>query len=334
MENKENTYENCYVAFLDILGFKEVVEKNSHDKLSQLYKTIESYISKDIESIGIMDFPEKKSEIGCYFISDSIILWSQDLSNTSFMHLVSLVNRIMVGALMSDLPLRGAVSSGPLTVKQSILGSTVFGNGLTNAYILEAQQKWSGCIVDKTIIENIHKSKDEISQYIENNPIFEKYDVPLKSGSSEYWVLNWPLSFVRNTEELRGIFESNSKKSTHDSVIEKIENTITFYQHFLSKYEAYRDYYILKQSRLKKDMEIYTNTLAKFGYFAPAYNTKDTFRNKEKPSNSILEDITKKARDLKVNNIVLYNKIVEDLNTSFLHLGRANWLKELILNIQ
>ena len=44
------TYENCFVAFLDILGFREIVDKNSHDELAHIYDHFERSINSTVES--------------------------------------------------------------------------------------------------------------------------------------------------------------------------------------------------------------------------------------------------------------------------------------------
>jgi len=243
------THEDCYVAFLDILGFKEVVENNSHKQLQLFYESIENYVFNDFDSFGHLKNDIIDSNISCYFISDSIFLWSNDKSNTSYLHLAVLVKRIMVGGFMADLPLRGGIASGALTIKKTALGNTLFGKGLTNAYLLENKQEWSGCIIEQGIIDAVIHKNDECAQYIQNTPIFVKYNVPLKKGLNEnYWTLNWPLILVRDNEELRKMFEEKGKKTNNETVLIKIKNTIDFYNDCISKHGDFREEYILNRS--------------------------------------------------------------------------------------
>lgn len=244
------THDDCYVAFLDILGFKEVVKHNSHSKLEKLYETIEDYVLKDIHLNGNLKNDLIDSTINCYLISDSIILWSNDKKSISFLHLAILVNRIMVGSFMADLPIRGGISSGAITNKKTTLGNTLFGKGLTNAYLLESKQEWSGCIIAHGIIDEILKENSDASKYIKRTPVFVKYNVPFKKEVNEdYWTLNWPLILVRDNDALRKMFEGKGKKSDKEDVLIKISNSIDFYNDCISKHGEFREKYVLNQSK-------------------------------------------------------------------------------------
>lgn len=104
------TFENGYVAFLDVLGFKDYVN-------SKNLKKINTYINKVEKSINYLKMISSKLDIGYIVISDSIII--------SIKHGVDVPNNIeklkslciAIGVLQSTLItdgilIRGAISSG------------------------------------------------------------------------------------------------------------------------------------------------------------------------------------------------------------------------------
>jgi SEC-C motif len=100
------------VAFMDILGFREMIEENKLEDISKLYDT---KLTPKVESLnkireineGLIDlFPE----IHVLQVSDSIILWIPEISEYSIFCLVSSVRELMVNFLRRGVPLRGGIS--------------------------------------------------------------------------------------------------------------------------------------------------------------------------------------------------------------------------------
>jgi hypothetical protein len=170
--NKTEAYEQSYVAFLDILGFKEIVTSNAHGQLSALYETFENYVvSKTLDPFSKITL-EGINRVGCNIVSDSIFLWTRDTSTLSFIQLTAMVNKLLVAGFMADIPLRGGIAKGPLTVKTSALGNTFFGLGLTTAYQLELKQAWSGCIIQHGLIEEF-SDNSEFGDFVDENHLFD-----------------------------------------------------------------------------------------------------------------------------------------------------------------
>lgn len=143
-ESKINTYELCYVGFLDILGFKDLVEKNEHNELIEIFDgIIDQILSKQIEDYnlpkgGIMGLQGEQYTIESLFISDSIILWTKNETPRAFVKLIMLISDILATSIITGLPLRGGISIGPLSTYKRINNTTVIGKGLTDAYTIEA----------------------------------------------------------------------------------------------------------------------------------------------------------------------------------------------------
>lgn len=332
MTTSVETYDQCYIAFLDILGFKEIVNSNSHHSLGSLYERIEKYVYHNLSLLGSIDLHGEENKIGCHVISDSIFLWTKNVNSTSFLQLNAMVTRMMVAGFMTGMPLRGGIAKGPLTVKASLLGNTYYGLGLTKAYLLESKQNWSGCIIEHGIVEAVIEESDETLKFIQENHLLEKYDVPLKNGSTEnYWTLNWPVLLVRSKDELIEMFEENGKKSLHPDVLKKLENTLEFYSTITERHSEYIDYFIKNSAKSKEDLKIFEYILEQLGYTNPPYNVRPSFRTI--PNHEVLAQINQRLQELMLKDINTYNKLKNIAFNSSIHKGEGKWLLELIENI-
>lgn len=151
-------YEENYVAFLDVLGFKELVLRDNTEnkvKLNKYFIILNSVIEY-IRSI------EMKKDIGFIVISDSIIM-SIPQGNTPDERINSLRNLcIAVGLIQKqlaliDIWLRGAISSGKAyfnTDKNQIVGPAYI-----NAYLLEESMAiFPRVLLDSKIINQLDYS--------------------------------------------------------------------------------------------------------------------------------------------------------------------------------
>jgi hypothetical protein len=101
---------NCYITFLDILGFGEIVEHNTFEYLMKIYQNALlaplqiaasngniQIAQTDDGSRAIADL--SNTSVDCMVISDSIILWNTDSKMISFPNLCALIGKFMHGAL-------------------------------------------------------------------------------------------------------------------------------------------------------------------------------------------------------------------------------------------
>lgn len=247
--NKLNneTSEKCYVGFLDILGFKDFVENNSHKELIENFDfIIDKVFSTHIEGYNNSNRGKIGSEqflIEVLFISDSIILWTKNEFQGSFVKLLNIVSDLIAISFRTGLPLRGGISFGELHTYKNSNNTTVIGKGLINAYKIEETQNWAGCIVDKIAIDelNIQNSflpeikKITYDDLINVVKILQEYDVPLKSGISERnYVVNWTnnvnVSDYLNEDFIRKSFSMHNKSVNDSRVQSKINNTIDYFK--------------------------------------------------------------------------------------------------------
>jgi len=150
-------YDKSYVAFLDVLGFKNLVsssKKSDKNKLDQYFGVVNSAIDylSQIQS-------KQQIGIGSIIISDSVILsvpMGQDANDNLYRlrHLCVAVGIIQQFLAIKDIWLRGAISYGN-TYFDSVK-SQVVGPAYINAYLLEENTAvWPRVILDSKIIEEL-----------------------------------------------------------------------------------------------------------------------------------------------------------------------------------
>jgi hypothetical protein len=235
-----------FVAFLDILGFTELVKHNSHLDLIKIFKKF-LFLNQYGLSRGQVNenainrdelFNTDISKVSLISISDSIVLYTKDNSITAFIDIIKAVSILLNIGIKNGLPLRGSISCGNFSaflLKESSNLEYVFsrqlllGKALVEAYEFEAQQEWSGCIIKNNCIENfINTDEKKILKNIIYTHKIEEYNVPLKKEIEKYYVVNWIKDNSINTKIITEAFSKYNKKTNIPSVKCKISNTIEF----------------------------------------------------------------------------------------------------------
>lgn len=136
MENEQENrkYKEHYVAFLDILGFKEMLDKKVNcDEIYSVFEELKknSHTSLHYNGEAIESFDEVKY----YIMSDSIVLYIPTDIEEAFIALVGTCLKLQMSLLFREKPvlIRGGIAKGNLFVE----GNIIFGQGLSNAYKIE-----------------------------------------------------------------------------------------------------------------------------------------------------------------------------------------------------
>ena len=161
---------DSYIAFLDILGFRDLVRNNSSTDVENLYAQIFRMslsatfyqLYKDELQLGKLRKPNVQ------IVSDSIIIWSESDHFTEFLRISTFTSIVLRNAISAGIPLRGAIVHGNineldldavvpnLDYFQSTINtksSVLFGKGIVDAYVLEQVADWSGCIIDTCCLD-------------------------------------------------------------------------------------------------------------------------------------------------------------------------------------
>ncbi len=243
--------EEKYVLFIDILGFKDLVTNNSTDELRKIFENqvIETYgiayeiacskfkipYSFELHIEGNILNDVSQDQLNLHIMSDSITIWTKNNSQESLYLLCSFSSIFLGMTLMLGVPLRGGISKGDIIVfdksMNNINQQCIMGKGLVNANNLEKNQKWMGAIVDHELIDKTHSVWNKTPLPIVN------YNVPFGQDVISYNTINWTLEAVTNhcgKEDGYTFFENKfkqfNKTISHPSVIEKIQNTYSFFE--------------------------------------------------------------------------------------------------------
>jgi len=240
-----------YIAFLDILGFKELISCNSLNTIIDIYRKI--FANADMLISDLIQMKELEADdvqLSCRIISDSIIIWTSEANFNSFVKLAITTNALFHTLFILGMPLRGSIEIGELeeinvtnpfeTGKES---PVLVGSGITKAYMSEKSQNWSGCIISDDTISHFKKFKIEGPDKLKFENLLEigilqKYKVPLKRGEiKEYYVLDWPYYFLLSPsdEDIRRFFSKNNKEVNSWEIEEKIVNTLNFIRYSQKK---------------------------------------------------------------------------------------------------
>ncbi|MBH1529021.1 hypothetical protein [Stenotrophomonas sp. NRRL B-14846] len=132
-------YRERLVAFIDVLGFKNLVHNKSSAPIEAYYNFL------------LLNFKAAVAKRNFEFllISDSIVIYSDD-SAEDLCELIKMINLTQAGLLSKGILVRGAISHGDLFVDPG--NNIVVGRGLINAYQLEMLAKFPRVILDRSLV--------------------------------------------------------------------------------------------------------------------------------------------------------------------------------------
>ena len=244
---------NKFVALIDILGFKDIIQKNSHEKVVHLFDNFRVYLQMGIadyksteDQWGRAVFDVSQSVVNSTIISDSIILWTTDSSTEAFFELVKCIQRFTSFCHNNPMiSLRGGITfgefyydySGVIKGKDSLMVHPIMrGKALVGVYEIEKTLQFAGCIITEAALDAA-KAPDEPLfqehwQELEKDQKVIQYDVPIKAGSMRTWTINWVSKASNPTyEKIKDGFSSYNKSIDATDVRTKMENTLKYFSY-------------------------------------------------------------------------------------------------------
>lgn len=152
----EILHKECYVAFLDILGFKKICLEMSSEDVLKIFLDIKQTGEKQKEKYrgfgcDAADVQILHDNLYFHIMSDSIVFAIERDLKGSYDFLLSCCKTIQRNLLFNHkILLRGGVSKGCFYGNQEIM----FGKGLINAYNIEKTAKVPCVCVDKKITDD------------------------------------------------------------------------------------------------------------------------------------------------------------------------------------
>ena len=167
--SNEIRYSDYYVAFLDILGFEQLVRSKKQDdkrKIYEYFRLIEN-ITRDLKKIDLT------KDIGTIIISDSVILSvpigaTPDSNINKLRELCIAIQKIQFTLAENDIWLRGAISIGEAYFNSK--ENQIVGPAYINAYLLEKRNAINPRVVldNKLISELELESADDLIDKVNN----------------------------------------------------------------------------------------------------------------------------------------------------------------------
>lgn len=167
-------YNKKFIAFIDILGFKSLIDGiESNSKTSETdFKKVQSILNflneESLDSNGHHDLPvyEKtddgyiQKELGnpiITYVSDCVII-STDGTFDGFKSICNKITKLYTDIASDGIFMRGAIVYGNIYHKDRIL----FGSGYVKAYLLEEKKAvFPRVIIDKTVIDALKNNAGE-----------------------------------------------------------------------------------------------------------------------------------------------------------------------------
>ncbi|MHC1689964.1 MAG: hypothetical protein AB9833_03940 [Bacteroidales bacterium] len=195
-----------FVGFMDIMGFKDLVARKSHDdvkhmlnKMVRLNKSLENVFGKP--RVIVEDRKKLESRIRSVTFSDSIMFISQDDSLEDFIQISIALSIFQEASLQRGAPTKGAMSLGMLTADFD--NSIFFGQPLIDAYLLQDQLKYYGIVADNKIEEYlIEKKRKQKPSEPKVDSAFIKLKTPFKSGKIMHYNLHLDSNSPEQLEDL------------------------------------------------------------------------------------------------------------------------------------
>lgn len=199
MERKRE-YTEHYVAFIDILGFKDLLDnKESCDAIFSVFQCLmdnsQTKMFYNGEDISAFD------HVKHYIMSDSIVLYIRADIEEAFFALVGTCLYLQKSLLYRQKPVlvRGGIAKGPLFVEEQI----IFGKGLSDAYIIESTSAiYPRIVFNKRLYEDAKKNNQSPKRtYWEA--------LTIREDSDELCFVHYlALNYVHALNEIPALFEN------------------------------------------------------------------------------------------------------------------------------
>lgn len=181
-----------FVAFIDIMGFKDMVARRPHKEIYEMMKKIAEGKSF-AETVSWTEVQVEEGFVKMTTYSDSIMVYSKDSSLNSMNSLISAVSSLTFDLFMASVPHKGSIAYGKMTFDTD--NSIFFGQPLIDAYHLQEELNFYGIICHATAEMKIEELRKENTTVM----LMLNYACPLKGGVSRHLTV-FPMSLYMATE--------------------------------------------------------------------------------------------------------------------------------------
>jgi hypothetical protein len=164
------TYEERYLAFVDVLGFSNLVERSRNDVAVVLQ--LDSALSDISARARAARSDELRLEATSF--SDTVVI-SAPVGEAELLHMLQIVDEFGFGLLRRNMLFRGAVVRGQILHRPDL----IFGPALIDAYKLESETSFHPRIMfDASVYGAMLTASMPISDQLRRYLTVDAYDVP------------------------------------------------------------------------------------------------------------------------------------------------------------
>lgn len=218
-----------YVAFLDILGFKDWMSKND------IYDA-DKYLRGYSETFNEVWDGEDSSGMNCFMVSDCAVIHTDDIDKGKLKKLIDIVVKVSQSLfLKADVLVRGAICKGDFEMiahgeECENLKIQIFtGKAYIDAYTLEEKTKVAGIIVSPEVKNDIDRNVNGCKtvtvkngeliriftvEYLLGNDVFKQF---LDRAIQSKWIAHYHNTLYA------ALYHNSRDKSIFDKVIDYIE---------------------------------------------------------------------------------------------------------------
>ncbi len=189
-----------YVAFLDILGFKEKLKLLNQEEAKKFISEFSSTAYIEWEKLS-------KKNLEGYIVSDSFVIYTSNTSASALKELITMVSTICKKEFSKNgLLIRGGIAKGEFDNLQAkelsnLKKGLMVGQAYIDAYLLESKIKTAGITLSNTVCEDINNSYGNINDI-----------VTYSEKKENFYVLRYlSIDFLMDIENLRNYIELAKK---------------------------------------------------------------------------------------------------------------------------
>lgn len=221
-----------FIAHLDIMGFKDLVYRNSHNDVAKIMNVACFNVQnlKEFEADSLKIKAKNKPDIAKGIVlpvmfSDSVLLVSRSNTIYDARKIAYAVSFLMYTMLVAHIPLKGALSYGIFTA--DFKNSRFFGRPLIDSYLLSEDINFYGAVLHHTFENYLRKNKEEWpAEFLKTEP------VPLKAGNITHGFIDWRFHLgkhLRKDRSTRTILQS-FYNTVSGNTRRYVDNTINVYR--------------------------------------------------------------------------------------------------------
>lgn len=221
-------YTNCYIAFIDILGFKKMIETAPCFEIYEIYA---KRMKKPLSRIYLgHELCFDMSDIKMKVMSDSICFYVDSRKPNALIGLIFLCQSFQEQLIQLQEPIltRGAIVKGEIFAENDI----IYGPGFVKAYLMEENNaKYPRIIMTKDTIDSAKENTENNMNGLIHQCVFLDFD-------TFYVVDYWELLEGLDVEDIHcacllsyinHILDTTTDKSIHDKYLYMRKNLLRWY---------------------------------------------------------------------------------------------------------